>query len=306
MRHHWQLAGKGRITSGENSIRQTDRPRPHKPLRSATVALPAPASATDAGAEAIKYVALGDSVAAGIGAGSPSANSSSCFLNGGNSGPRVPNSSLSYPNRVAQSLGATLTDKSFCGASSTAVRSQQATAVTKSTDLVTVQAGSNDFGFSTPLTFCYLWNPPRTGACNSRINAVTARYRQELPGKLERLFDRIDTRKAKGTQVVVVGYPHVVQAESTFWCLADGAWPDSTHQALHRAADTLNTALAARAKAHGYDFVDPRASFNTHESCGDPAWVNGIRPLSRQVESFHPNATGQEALAWLVWQHVKP
>ncbi|MFB9507896.1 SGNH/GDSL hydrolase family protein [Streptomyces aurantiacus] len=269
------------------------------------VTLPASTVAVGAEAEAFEYVALGDSAAAGIGAGSPAANSSNCYVSG-NSGPRVPNSTLAYPKRVAQSLGATLVDKALCGASSNAVRRQQATAVTKATDLVTVQAGSNDFGFAAPLIFCYVWNPPRTGTCNSRINAITTQYRQVLPGNLERLFDRIDARKRDGAQVVVVGYPHVVQAESTLTCFADGAWPDSTHQALRRAANTLNQVLAAKAKAHGYDFVDPSASFNTHESCGDPSWVNGIRPFTRQVESFHPNATGQEALAWLVWQYVKP
>ncbi|MFF9457823.1 SGNH/GDSL hydrolase family protein [Streptomyces flaveolus] len=264
----------------------------------------APAVAAGTEAEALRYVALGDSVAAGIGAGSPDAASSNCYLDE-EAGTRVPNSTLSYPNRVAKALGATLVDRSFCGASSTAVKAQ-ATAVTKTTDLVTVQAGSNDFGFSAPLRFCYLWNPPRTGACNERINAVTRKYRDILPHRIEKLFDRIDKRKGAGTQVVVVGYPHVVQAESTPLCLADGAWPDSTHQSLRRAADTLNAVLASKARAHGYDFVDPAASFTDHESCGDPAWVNGIRPLSRQVESFHPNATGQEALGWLVWQYVKP
>ncbi|MEU3664232.1 SGNH/GDSL hydrolase family protein [Streptomyces sp. NPDC032940] len=264
----------------------------------------APTAAAGTEAEAFRYVALGDSVAAGIGAGSPAAEASSCYLDE-EPGTRVPNSTLSYPHRVAKALGATLVDRSYCGASSTAARTQ-ATAVTRTTDLVTVQAGSNDFGFSSPLTFCYLWNPPRTGACNERINAVTRKYQDVLPARIEKLFDRIDQRKGAGTQVVVVGYPHVVQAESTPLCFADGAWPDSTHQALRRAAGALNAVLAAKARAHGYDFVDPAASFRNHESCGDPAWVNGIRPFSRQVESFHPNATGQQALGWLVWQYAKP
>ncbi|MFF2008557.1 hypothetical protein ACFVWY_05720 [Streptomyces sp. NPDC058195] len=146
----------------------------------------------------------------------------------------------------------------------------------------------------------------RTDACNQKINTITRKYQAILPGRIEKLFHRITMRKSVSTQVVVVGYPHVVQAESTPLCFADGAWPGSTHQVLRRAASTLNAVLAAKARKYGYDFVDPSASFSNHETCGDPAWVNGIRPLSRQVESFHPNASGQRALGWLVWQYVKP
>ncbi|MGW0994955.1 SGNH/GDSL hydrolase family protein [Streptomyces sp. NPDC002520] len=268
------------------------------------MALPRPAGAVEA--RVTQYVALGDSVAAGIGAGSPSADSRTCYVNGGESGPKVPNSSLAYPKRVARALGARLIDRASCGSDVATVRSQQVPAVTKRTDLVTVQTGANDFGFSRHLTYCFLWNPPSTGECNARINRIADNFRTRLPERLEKLYDRIDIRKAKSTKVVVVGYPHLVLSRSTILCFNDGAWPTSTHQALRRAANALNAVLAAKAREHGYVFVDPRASFNGHESCGDPEWVNGVRPLWSRVESFHPNATGQQALGWLVWQYVRP
>ncbi|WP_225080782.1 SGNH/GDSL hydrolase family protein [Streptomyces sp. CoT10] len=260
-------------------------------------------SASAQEAQPLQYVALGDSVAAGIGAGSPTANSvDGCWADASHT-VRVTNSRLAYPRRVASALGAQLDFRAFCGANVRLTRTQQAQTLNAGTDLVTVQVGANDFGYADVLSFCYLWNPPRTSDCNRRINEIANKFATELPGRLNQLYRTIK-KKAPNAKVVVVGYPQIVKPQSTLFCYGDGALPTSTHQALNRAGNALNSVLAARAAAHGFTFVDPRPSFQGHEVCGDPEWVNGVS--SPKVESFHPNATGQEALGWLVWQAVKP
>lgn len=264
-------------------------------------ALPGNAAAQEV--QAVQYVAMGDSVAAGIGAGSPTANSvDGCWADEAHT-VRVTNSNLAYPKRVASALGAQLDFKAFCGANVRTTRAQQTQTLNRGTDLVTVQVGANDFGYANVLGFCYLWNPPRTDECNRRINLIASRFAAELPGRLNSLYRTIK-RKAPNAKIIVVGYPQIVKNESTWVCGADGALPTSTHQALNHAGNVLNSVIAARAAAHGFTFVDPRSRFKGHEVCGDPQWVNGTTlPL---VESFHPNATGQEALGWLVWQAARP
>ncbi|MFD4977395.1 SGNH/GDSL hydrolase family protein [Streptomyces sp. NPDC058424] len=236
----------------------------------AAVALTAGTSATLQGSaaaqetQAVQYVALGDSVAAGIGAGSPTANSvDGCWADKAHT-VRVTNSNLAYPKRVASALEAQLDFKAFCGANTRTTRTQQTQTLSRNTDLVTVQVGANDFGYADVLSFCYLWNPPRTGECNRRINQITSNFTSVLPGRLDSLYRTIK-RKAPNAKIVVVGYPQIVKASSTLICGADGALPTSTHQALNRAGNALNSVLAARATAHGFKFVDPRASFKGHD-----------------------------------------
>lgn len=105
----------------------------------APVALPAgsvaalPGHAAAQEVQAVQYVAVGDSVAAGIGAGSPTANSVDfCWADKAHT-VRVTNSNLSYPKRVASALGAQL--EAFCGANVRTTRAQQTQPLNRGTDL---------------------------------------------------------------------------------------------------------------------------------------------------------------------------
>ncbi|MFD5699984.1 SGNH/GDSL hydrolase family protein [Streptomyces lasiicapitis] len=255
-----------------------------------------------ASSDVTEYVALGDSVAAGIGAGSPTADSDNCWVDETET-VRVPNSTLAYPKRVSRALGARLNDQAFCGANVRATRAHQTRALTRTTDLVTVQVGANDFGFSNVLVDCYLWNPPFTSRCNNNVNRIARKYTNTLPGRLDALYRTIK-RKAPNAEVLVVGYPHLVQPRGTTFCLGDGDWVTSTHRAIVNAGNKLNETLAARAMVHGFKFVEARTAFRGREVCGDPEWINGVS--SPRVHSFHPNSTGQEALGWLVWKVLRP
>ena len=56
---------------------------------------------------------------------------------------------------------------------------------------------------------------------------------------------------------------------------------------------------AARARAHGFTFVDPRVPFDGHAVCqDDDEWINGLS--NPTGESYHPNDEGHDAYADLV------
>lgn len=251
----------------------------------------------------LKYVALGDSVAGGIGAGPSRDSVNGCFADEAETR-RIANHSAAYPVRVASALKANLDFQAYCGANVRAVKNTQLRTLSKATDLVTVQVGANDFGYAKVLEKCVKGAFGSVWECNWNIDRITLQYRFELPEKLDGLYAEINERKGKNTRVIVVGYPRIVAPDSTA-CLNDGVMPRSTHQRMTRAATALNATLKAEALEKGFDFVDPTPSFKGHEVCGDPAWVNGIK-WPYLVDSFHPNTAGHRALGWLVWQKVKP
>ncbi|WOX26354.1 SGNH/GDSL hydrolase family protein [Streptomyces solicathayae] len=251
----------------------------------------------------LRYVALGDSVASGIGAGRTTDSVDGCWADEARTR-RIANHAAAYPNRIASALKADLDFTAYCGASVAHVRKYQLDTLSAATDLVTVQVGANDFGYARVLEQCVKGAADNIGICNMNIARINMQYRLELPGKLRKLYDKIKLR-AKNAKVVVVGYPRIVSPDSTPLCLSDGIMPRSTHQQMTRAAATLNATLKREAEHQDFEFVDPTNSFKGHEVCGDPEWVNGIKPLAF-VDSFHPNTAGHEALGWLVWQKVKP
>ncbi|MGP3974064.1 GDSL-type esterase/lipase family protein [Streptomyces sp. 8N114] len=256
-------------------------------------------STADSTAPPLKYVALGDSVAAGIGAGAPAARSHNCWINE-NAGIRVPNSSRAYPKRIATALGAKLDFQAYCGATVAQVRTKQAKALTKKTRLVTVQVGANDFGFADVLIKCAIGDDE---PCNNDLRWIQKQYAETLPGRLDRLYDKIKAKTSKTkTKVVVVGYPKLVNPQNRH-CLADGLGASSL-PVMNSAAHTLNDVLRIQAAKHGFAFAEVERPFLGHAICDDQEWINGFsNPL---VHSYHPNAQGQAALANLVWPHVKP
>ncbi|WP_157839128.1 SGNH/GDSL hydrolase family protein [Streptomyces flavidovirens] len=246
----------------------------------------------------MKYVALGDSVAAGIGAGSPTANSHNCWINE-EAKIRVPNSTKAYPRRVAAALGAQLDFQAYCGATVSGVRNNQTRTLSKRTKLVTVQVGANDFGFADVLLECAVLGRP----CMDDLRWIQQQYLNVLPGRLDKLYDKIGL-KAKNAKVVVVGYPKLVTPTFNPTCLGDGGLPNDVRTEMNGAAHTLNDVLRIEAGKHEFDFAEVEPSFKGHAICEDPEWINGFsNPL---VESYHPNAAGHQALGWLVWQRVKP
>jgi lysophospholipase L1-like esterase len=236
-------------------------------------------------AAAPNYVALGDSYASGVGTRSYIADSGSCQR-----------STKAYPYVDAARIGANLTFVACSGARVADVTANQLGSVTGSANLVSVQVGGNDAGFSSVITECA--KPSWLGNCDGAINNAQNIINNTLPGRLDGLYNSIRSR-ASAARVTVVGYPRLFNGTD---CNAGTFFSGAEMTRLNATADLLNAKISARAGAHGFAFVNPTSAFIGHAVCGSPEWINGLsNPVS---ESYHPNRTGQSAYANLVDDHL--
>ena len=245
-----------------------------------TVAGTQPAAATVA---VPGYVALGDSFAAGVGAGAGSydADGSTCDR-----------SPLGYPARVAAESGLSLTFAACAGADTADVVEQQAPTLRRSTRYVTLTVGGNDLGFASVLTTCAL--PGWLGDCTAAVNRGRATLRADLPERLDVVLATIRDRSPRA-RVVVTGYPRLFSGDD---CNALTFFSKREMARLNAATEELAVVIRARTRAAGMRYVSPLARFDGHAWCEDEPWINGPRRPLR--DSFHPNAAGHAAYAGLV------
>jgi lysophospholipase L1-like esterase len=230
---------------------------------------------------ASNYVALGDSYASGVGTRTYISSSGSCQR-----------SVKAYPYLDAARIGATLTFVACSGARVADVTTNQLPSVTSATNIVSVQVGGNDAGFSSVITECA--KPSWLGDCTGAVANAQSIINNTLPGRLNGLYSSIRSRAASA-RVVVVGYPRLFNGTD---CNAGTFFSPDEMTRLNATADLLNLKIAASASAAGFTFVNPTSLFIGHSVCGSPEWINGLsNPVS---ESYHPNVTGQANYANLV------
>ena len=229
------------------------------------------------------FVALGDSYAAGLGAG-----------NYGEKPDCKQSKDGGYPQlwlklRAAAALGE-VTDATCAGAKINDVRFEQLGALDDGTGWVTLTVGGNDAGWSTTLQQC-LFGSDQT--CKASVDQAITAARGTLPGELDALYKTIRDR-APNAKVYVLGYPHLV-AEPGAGVSCD-ALNDTRREALNSGADSLVELIQGRvATQPGFTFVDVRKAFAGHEACTKQPWIHSLRDdLS---ESFHPTAEGHKAYA---------
>jgi lysophospholipase L1-like esterase len=238
------------------------------------VALVAPASAS--AAVGVQYVALGDSYASGVGAGSYVSASGSCLR-----------STLAYSQLWANAHAPTTYVSAACsGAKTTDVTSTQLSAVTTATTLVSVTVGGNDVGFSSVIEDCVLLG---TSTCVSEVSAAEAAAKTTLPGKLDAVYSRIATA-APFARVVVVDYPRFYDT-SVWFCLGLST---TSRAKIDEGADVLDGVISAAAARHSFTLADVRSRFaGGHEICdGSQSWLHSV-DWTDMVQSYHPTAAGQ-------------
>ncbi|MFE2751936.1 SGNH/GDSL hydrolase family protein [Actinosynnema sp. NPDC059335] len=216
-----------------------------------------------------ELVALGDSYAAGLGAGDES--SDECR--------RSPHA---YPVLWAERHDASLVFAACSGAVTTDVV-RQAERITPATTLVTITVGGNDAGFGEVMTKCTLSTDDE---CVRRVDQAEGFIRGELPGRLDAVYGAV--RERTSADVVVLGYPRIFSFETL--CLMTSA----KRKAINRAADVMSEVIADRAKAAGFEYGDVRGVFEGHGVCAQRPWINGV-VLSATDRSYHPNRDGQES-----------
>ena len=248
-----------------------------RPGQASTVqARTVPAAALLPAAPPVRYVALGDSYAAGTGAAYDTAARGGCAR-----------SADAYPERwAAHHAHASFVSAACDGATTAGVLSGQVQALSARTTLVSLTVGGNDAGFSHVLTACVLqfWG----SACHSAVSAADALVARTLPGRLDATLQAIRAR-APAAKVVVVGYPDLYDLSRSSGCLGLST---ARRTALDRGADALDTALSAAAARNGAAFADVRGEFAGHEICDASPWLYAVTfPFG---DSYHPTTAGQE------------
>lgn len=235
----------------------------------AVIALANPASAAP-----VNYVALGDSYASGLGTGSYDGSSGSCKR-----GP------LAYPALWAAAAAPATFKSVACSGARTGDVISQAAVLTASTNLVTVQVGGNDAGFTDVITTCTFGSDQD---CANRVNQSRAYIADTLPGLLNNVYATIRS-KSPSARVVVLGYPRIYKVPGS----CNVGLSDTKRAAINSGSDALHNAISARAGAAGFGYVDVRGAFTGHEICSSSWWLNSLSwPVE---ESYHPNRAGHQS-----------
>ena len=227
-----------------------------------------PASA----ATAVRYVALGDSYASGVGAGG---ETGSCLR-----------STHAYPALwAAAHAPASFTFAACSGATTSTVINSQLGALDSSTTLVSVTVGGNDVGFSSIMSTCVL---DGTAQCVAAVSAAEGQAQSVLPGRLDATYGQIRSR-APSARVVVTDYP-VFYDLSVWWCLGLSS---TSRSKIDEGIGILDGVLSAAAARSGFSFADVRGNFGRHEICDSSSWLHSLNILDL-TESYHPTANGQQ------------
>ena len=232
------------------------------------------AIASPAHAAGDNYVALGDSYASGVGAGSYTSESGSCDR-----------STNAFEALWAGAHApASYRSVACSGATTSSVSSGQLSALSSSTTLVSLVVGGNDVGFSSIMETCALQG---TSACVSAVQTAEGVAQNTLPGRLDSLYNSISSL-APNARVVVLDYPVFYQL-GTF-CIGLSA---TSHAKLDEGINLLDGVISAAASRHGFRFGDVRSIWAGHQLCGSGTnWLHALNILDIS-ESYHPTAGGQ-------------
>lgn len=244
-------------------------------LLAMAVAAAVPAQAV----ETTRYVALGDSYAAGQGSGP--------YLDG------CYRSESSYAGLAAQAKTVRLVRNAACSGTTTQdVADTQLRQLNKSTGLVTITAGGNNLRVGDLFQYCgaALYNRAAAPPCEGAIAFAAAEIRSgKLAADTASLIQSVRAA-APNAKIVVTGYPY----------LYDPVTPDPADKLSlfipHATAlvDGLNRSIRTAAQGPGVKYVDVRAAFAGHGINSTEPWINLDLEAPACVGNFHPNAAGYQ------------
>jgi hypothetical protein len=254
----------------------------------AALVLCAPASA---GAQ--EYVALGDSYAAG---------------------PLIPlqippfgclKSNNNYAHLTARDLGLTLTDPSCSGAETEDMENPQGVdpdgpnppqfnSLQPTTDIVTVQIGGNDIGFSSIAEDCTSTSPEGTPCQDTYVvdgrDEISERIQATAP-LVANVIQGIHARSPEA-RVLVVNYASILPDSGP------GCWPqmpitEGDVPYVRAKQKELNAMLAEQAAANGAELIDWYTASIGKDACQPPVirWVEPVVPVNAAAP-IHPNLGG--------------
>lgn len=225
------------------------------------------------------YVALGDSYSSGVGAGRYVAASGACLR-----------SSRSYVHQLGRKVSSF---RACSGATTGSVLRSQLGTFPSNTRLVTISIGGNDAGFIDVIQSCLFGAP---AACSDSVAGAERFVRQNMPGRLRRVYDAIRRRAPRAT-VLVAGYPRLFARRP--WCSSVGEIDDREQRRLNEASNLLAGTIAAEVRRHGgFRFADVREAFDGGGVCSSAPRILGV--TNPATHSFHPNAAGYRTYARVI------
>jgi lysophospholipase L1-like esterase len=245
-----------------------------------------------------RYVALGDSAAAGPLIPLPDLSSPGCIR-----------STSNYPKLAARTLSLPITDVTCSGAVTADMTSPQDTdlgtvppqfdALGPDTTLVSVQIGGNDAGLVGLATSCVNLLPDPFGTSCAATNTAGGRdvYGERIAGVAPRIAAVLDGihQRAPNARVFVVGY--------TTYLPPNGCYPrvplwarDANY--IQAKIDQLNQVLATAAAQHRASYVDIRTPGIGKDVCKSASvrWTEPLVP-GNVAAPLHPNAHGMIGMA---------
>lgn len=261
-----------------------------------TVAQQSPA-ATSPTTQSGLYIALGDSVAAGLGLPVASTNDETCGV-----------SAQAYPTVVAAATQRSYINAACSGATSgDLVTEQHLSGTSRDIEpqldmafangvpaLVSITAGANDVYWQYFAGQCY------RGTCGSAAQDVTFNgLIAVMQQKYEYALSEINNRSG-GTppQVILTGYyqPFSVACSTQFTAVtpAEISWMNAKTARMNAVIQSV----AAKYPFVAYAPVD----FTGHELCTADPWVQGLTDDA----PIHPTAAGQQAIGNAVVSAIKP
>lgn len=253
-------------------------------LVAGTVAGPTSAATPDHHRGPADYVALGDSYAAGFGAGS--------YVNACGQSP------LGLPGLLDERRGIELTFNASCsGAKASADRTDAvpdlpeqleqlvgAGLIGKGTDLVTVSAGGNDLNFGSVVGACAI---QPLAVCEQVIDSRTLQAQTTLAAALDELYGDLRAAAPKA-KIVVTGYPHLFSPRSGSEVLLS----TEAQRLFNAGTDALNQVIRHNAQANRLQYVDVVQEFKGHGIGTRDPWITYTGFTA--IDDLHPTAKGYE------------
>lgn len=235
------------------------------------------------------YIALGDSVAAGVGLQTDS-DSSACDR-----------TDESYPHQVARTNGYHLVSLACSGATipvglsdgqtvNKLLLSPQLTRLYEQSrpQLVTLTIGANDAMWTTYIAKCY------TGECGTMQDTASAHKQLKImSNNLDTLMKGYqDHYNGRPPRMVLTGYHQVFSASALQTCVDRTNVSDDEITWVRGLEDDLNSELQSVTSRYSFAaFVTP--DFTGHELCTDTPRVQSVT----DTEPYHPTEGGQTAYA---------
>ncbi|MBL8159715.1 SGNH/GDSL hydrolase family protein [Candidatus Saccharibacteria bacterium] len=231
------------------------------------------------------YVALGDSVAAGIGLS-------------GQEDALCDRTLDAYPRRIAAALNTNVINLACSGAKVDegmyGEQERNGYDITPQIDqafafgtpaLMTITIGANDMRWAGYIRDCYTWR------CGSALDrGLTRAYALDLRLELHKMFNRIETlSNGAPPRVLISGYYFPFSSTS---CGESEGITSTEMSWLRSQTSRLNSTISRSVSGRSYATYVP-INFRGHELCSGDPWVQG----SRDAQPFHPTATGQQAIA---------